>query len=166
MKTIREKFESKFKIGDASAARIFQMEIDAILTFRDVTDKLKKRIAGFEADLTQACKTNSFIDLPSAKKLYLTSYTLLSLCSKNPWAEHVPFSLAAVRYFLRQDDATPDFQVVDGLKDDVIIMKTIIEHFKLQNEIEEEHLLFTQFIKKYYADFPKEVQEHFRERLA
>lgn len=123
---------------DSESTLAFKEELECILGFADAFLRLQTELAHFEEKLDHAFDQNEFIDRELARKLYVTSCALFRICQRAPFEPHVPFSLAAISYFVRSDDGKDDFKDIDGFDDDHKVLNFIISHFQLEEKIKSE----------------------------
>ncbi len=138
LKSKNNKIDKSTISGDQNTLRVFEQELDAILSFKEVMNRIANDLSQFEENLSESLKHNEFLDLKLIRELYVTSAALLRICQKVPYAEHVPFSLAAISYFVKPNDGNDDINSIDGFEDDKQVLVMVIRQFKLEDQIESE----------------------------
>ncbi len=138
MKDIKNKLDKSAIFKDKKTREIFEQELENILSFKDAIDRLVTEMTVFDKNLDDSLKHNEFLDVKLARELFVTSAGLLRVCQKEQWAEHVPFSLAAISYFLNPNDGHDDRDDIDGYEDDKQVLIMVIKQFNLQSKIESE----------------------------
>lgn len=102
-----------------------------ILQYADTIARLEQELLKFPQLLNEALDKNEFLDTDNAEYCFAKCEALLALCQKDPSAAHVPHALAAVAYFVCEDDAIDDFTTLDGFKDDRGVIEAVIAHYQL-----------------------------------
>ncbi len=118
-----------------SVQKAFDENLEHVLSRSMLIEFMQKQLDMFSERLNAAMSENEFLDSELAKKLYLKSTQLLELARQNPQAEHVPYVLAAVQYFIDEDDGNADFEGIDGFEDDHQVLERVVETFSLGEEL-------------------------------
>ena len=66
---------------------------------------------------------------------YQIALSLLDVCKSEPRSEFIPYALAAIDYFIQEEDANPDFSSLDGFEDDKEVLLAVISHFNLEDKL-------------------------------
>ncbi len=104
-----------------------------IATHKDTIVRLQAELGKFPDRLKAACASNEFIDKTRAEAVRIRCIALLTICAEHPQKDWVPYALAAIDYFVREDDAQPDFaSPFDGFDDDEQVLNSVIDHFDLK----------------------------------
>jgi len=113
----------------------FNTELDRIVYFSYATENIKEKLSHFEQKAKVALKGNEFIDIELFNELKYQCDRLIELCEENPKELFVPFALAAVAYFIKEDDARRDFDGIEGFEDDKEVIEAVISKFQLTERI-------------------------------
>jgi hypothetical protein len=124
---------SQFKLSGVSAVigEAFERILSEIVSRLTLIELMQEELEGFGVRLEEAMQTNEFVDGDLALSLLAKSKSLLQVCKDNPREDCVPIVLAAVRYFLDEDDGQADFEGLDGFDDDKEVLDQVIQHFNL-----------------------------------
>lgn len=90
------------------------------------TKALSGKITTHVQAVSEALRTNEFIDLTLAKALASILQTILAEYSHYPLAQQA-LIVGAVRYFLYDGDANPDTASVLGFDDDAVVINYVLE---------------------------------------
>lgn len=111
--------------------KVFQDEYQKVTRHQILVEKIERQLESFEKILKHEFEKNEFIDKATAQNALTLSRRLIDQCKKSPEAEFVPWALAAVNYFIEVNDANNDFEEIDGFDDDIEVLKSVGQHFKL-----------------------------------
>ena len=108
----------------------------SIVNFKHSIEKLEKDLLEYEQRLKKTVEKNEFLDVEKAYELIKKSKILLHICKDSAGHDFVPYVLTAVAYLINIEDASPDFNCIDGFDDDEEVFHKVIEHFNLQTKIQ------------------------------
>lgn len=108
-----------------------------ILQFNDTIERLDRQLQDFPDRLTAERKKNPLVDRQPAMAIHNKCCALLKICKADPTADMVPALLAAIDYFVSEEDGTPDYASIDGFDDDEELIDKLISHFKLEDKVAE-----------------------------
>ena len=98
---------------------------------------LEKSLSDFDKHLAEKLKHNEFIDSALAMRICAQAKALIKICKDNPRDASTPYLLAAVSYFVEQNDGHNDQDNIDGFEDDKLVIEAIIQKFNFHAAIQE-----------------------------
>lgn len=135
LKRIRDQYDLKQMGFNPSVASVMQAELDEVLSFTTVVQQSINDLPRFRNRVQEVAKRNEFFDQKRAHDLANYAEALLEHALNHPWNEEVPLIVAAVRYLIRTDDAQSDFEGLDGLEDDQLVLETIAQKYSINIEV-------------------------------
>jgi uncharacterized membrane protein YkvA (DUF1232 family) len=116
--------------------RIYDGLLDTILCHRDAFNRIRVLLTAYPEKMQAAQSENEFIDTKQAREILVQAQALFAVCEDHPHAPFVPYALAAIDYFICENDATPDFKdPFDGWADDAEVIQQVITRFGLEEKI-------------------------------
>ena len=109
----------------------FAHSLDGILGYRDSFKRLSSDLKRFESTVPTLFSGGAEGNERAVRRLISLSREMLKLCQCDPTQPFVPYCLAAISYFLDNDDGIPDFQSYDSFDDDEEVFREVVKHFDL-----------------------------------
>lgn len=121
----------KYSFLKESYITYFQQELDRVENGEVTLDSIKSQLRSMEAKIDELAEDSEFFDLERAQQLLGWSEAIIQDFPSYEQSVQKDL-LAAISYFVNEDDAIKDDDPVMGLDDDYEVMKGMLDYHQIK----------------------------------